>query len=359
MQLISTSGLPTPLTEINQIEADVDMTENTQILFKSRPTGWVDASHFEVVKTPIADPGPGQVLVRNIFMSLDPYMRGRMRDQKSYTAGFELGKVLEAGAIGEVIASNDPSVAVGDLVMGRLGWEMFTAINAAEVSKVDGDVGSLSHYLGVLGMPSMTAWVGLRNIGQPKPGESVYVSAASGAVGQIAGQIAKMQGCRVAGSAGTDAKVAYVRDELGFDTAFNYKTVPSLDGALSAACPDGIDVYFENVGGAMLEAVLLQLNPYARIVACGMISQYNLAEPEGVKNLGTMVGNKVRMQGFIVSDHMDLLAEFRTEMSAWLASGKIKYREDITQGIENAPAAFIGMLKGQNFGKKVIQISDP
>ena len=335
------------------------MIENTQILFKSRPTGWVDASHFEVARGAAAEPGPGEVLVRNIFMSLDPYMRGRMRDQKSYTPGFELGQVLQAGAVGEVVMSNDPSLAVGDLVEGRLGWESYSVAPAAQVNKVDPNVGSLSHYLGVLGMPSMTAWVGLRNIGQPQAGETVYVSAASGAVGQIAGQIAKLRGCHVAGSAGSDAKAAYIMDELGFDAAFNYKTASSLGDALAQACPKGIDVYFENVGGAMLDAVLLKLNPYARVVACGMISQYNLEKPEGVKNLGTIVGNKVRMQGFIVSDHMDLKAEFMAEMSGWLADGTIKYREDITQGIENAPAAFIAVLKGENFGKQVVQIGDP
>ncbi len=334
------------------------MTENTQILFKSRPTGWVDASHFEIAKVPVAEPAAGEVLVRNIFMSLDPYMRGRMRDQKSYTPGFELGQVLQAGAVGEVIASNDTSLNTGDLVEGRLGWESYSVAKAGQVNKVDGNVGSLSHYLGVLGMPSMTAWVGLRNIGQPKAGETVYVSAASGAVGQVAGQIAKMHGCHVAGSAGSFEKAAYIMDELGFDAAFNYKEASSLGDALGQACPDGIDVYFENVGGAMLDAVLLKVNPYARIVACGMISQYNLEQPEGVRNLASMVGNKVRMQGFIVSDHMDLKPEFMTEMSGWLAAGKIKYREDITQGIENAPAAFIGMLKGENFGKQIIQISD-
>jgi NADPH-dependent curcumin reductase CurA len=333
------------------------MAENTRILFKSRPTGWVDASHFEIAKGPVAEPASNEVLIRNIFMSLDPYMRGRMREQKSYTPGFELGQVLQAGAVGEVIVSNDASLAVGDLVEGRLGWETYSVAKATNVNKVDGNVGSLSHYLGVLGMPSMTAWVGLRNIGQPKPGETVYVSAASGAVGQVAGQIAKMQGCHVAGSAGSDAKVAYIRDELGFDTAFNYQTVASLGDALAQACPKGIDVYFENVGGAMLDAVLLKVNPYARIVACGMISQYNLEKPEGVKNLGTIVGNKVKMQGFIVSDHMDLKTEFMAEMSGWLATGKVKYREDITQGIENAPSAFIGMLKGKNFGKKIVRIA--
>jgi len=335
------------------------MTENTRVLFKSRPIGWVDASHFEIVTAPMADPGEGEVLVRNIFMSLDPYMRGRMRDEARYTAGFTLGDVLDGGGVGEIVVSNVDQFLAGDLVTGRLGWENFTVTTADLLNKVDGNVGSLSHYLGVLGMPSMTAWVGMRNIGQAKEGEAVYVSAASGAVGQVAGQIAKLQGCYVAGSAGSDQKVAYIRDELGFDGAFNYKTASSLDDALSAACPKGIDVYFENVGGAMLEAVLLQLNPHARIIACGMISQYNLEKPEGVRNLSTMVGNKVKMQGFIVSDHMDLQAEFMAEMSGWLADGKVKYREDVTQGVENAPAAFIGMLKGENFGKQVVQISEP
>ena len=330
--------------------------ENTQIIFKSRPMGWVDSSHFELVKGSAGQPGPGEVLVRNIYMSLDPYMRGRMRDQKSYTPGFQLGQVLQAGVVGEVVASNDPSLAVGDLVEGRLGWETYSVAKAAQVNKVDGKAASLSHYLGVLGMPSMTAWVGMRNIGQPKAGETLYVSAAAGAVGQVAGQIGKMHGCHVAGSAGSDAKVAYLGEELGFDAAFNYKSAASLGDALAQACPKGIDVYFENVGGAMLDAVLLQLNPYARIIACGMISQYNLEKPEGIRNLATIVGNKVKMQGFIVSDHMDLKAEFMAEMSGWLAAGKIKYREDITQGIENAPSAFIGMLKGENFGKQIVQI---
>ena len=197
------------------------MTENTRILFKSRPLGWVNATHFELVKEPVSEPGPGEVLVRNIFLSLDPYMRGRMRDEKRYTVGFELGKVLDGGGVGEVMRSNNSSFVAGDLVTGRLGWENYTVAGHRLLTKVDSDVGSLSHYLGVLGKPSMTAWVGMRNIGQPDEGETVFVSAASGAVGQIAGQIAKLNGCYVAGSVGSDEKVAYVIDELGFDAAFN------------------------------------------------------------------------------------------------------------------------------------------
>ena len=210
-----------------------------------------------------------------------------------------------------------------------------------------------------MGMPGMTAWIGLLDIGEPKEGETVYVSAASGAVGQVVGQIAKLKGCRVVGSAGDDEKVAYIRDELGFDAAFNYKTVGSLTGALRETCPDGIDVYFENVGGAMLDAVLATINPFGRIVACGMISQYNLENAEGVKNLMVIVGNRVKFQGFIVSDHFNRMPEFIGEMAGWVSSGKIKYRESITQGIENAPKAFIGMLKGENFGKAVVEIAKP
>jgi NADPH-dependent curcumin reductase CurA len=207
-------------------------------------------------------------------------------------------------------------------------------------------------------MPGMTAWVGLLNIGKPKEGETVYISAASGAVGQVVGQIARIKGCRVVGSVGDDAKLGYILDELGFDAGFNYKTVESYGAGLKDTCPDGIDVYFENVGGKMLDAVLARINPFARIVACGMISQYNLEKPEGVHNLINMVGNRVLMQGFIVSDHYDQLPKFQAEMAGWLKDGKLKYRETVTRGIENAPAAFIGMLKGENFGKAVVHIAD-
>ncbi|MDP6568169.1 MAG: NADP-dependent oxidoreductase [Alphaproteobacteria bacterium] len=334
------------------------MTQNTQVIFKARPTGWVDDSHFEIVSNPASTPGDGEALVRNIYMSVDPYMRGRMREQKSYTPGFELGKVLQAGAVGQVVESRAPELAEGDLVQGMLGWENYSVAKAGQLFKVDGKAAALSYYLGILGMPGMTAWVGLRNIGKPRTGETVYVSAASGAVGQVAGQIAKLQGCRVTGSAGADDKVAYLLDELGFDAAFNYKTAASLGGALGEACPNGIDVYFENVGGAMLDAVLARINPLARIVACGMISQYNLERPEGVRNLATIVANRALMQGFIVSDHMDQRDDFLAEMSAWLRGDKIQYRETVAQGIENAPAAFIGMLKGENFGKQVVQLAD-
>lgn len=332
---------------------------NTRIMFKSRPTGWVAPENFEIVTAEAPEPGPDDVLVRNIYMSLDPYMRGRMNAGKSYISGFQLGEVMMAGVVGQVAASNNAAFAEGDYVNGMLGWENYSLVPGGKgLTKVDPSIAPLSYYLGVLGMPGMTAYVGLLDIGEPKEGDTVYISAASGAVGQIVGQIAKIKGCRVVGSAGSDDKVAYIRDELGFDAAFNYRTVESLDAGLRETCPDGIDVYFENVGGEMLDAVLNRINPFARIVACGMISQYNKEKPDGVHNLMSLVRCKAKIHGFIVSDHWDRLPAFLKDMGGWLKDGRVKYREDIAQGLENAPAAFIGMLKGENFGKQVVQITD-
>lgn len=332
--------------------------DNTQVLFKARPTGWVDRSHFDIVTRPAGEPGDGEVLVKNLYLSVDPYMRGRMRDTRSYVPGFELGKVLMGGAVGVVAKSKADGLKEGDHVTGMLGWEQYSVAPAKSLMKVDPKAGPLSYYLGIMGMPGMTAWIGLLDIGKPKSGETVYVSAASGAVGQIVGQIAKMKGCYVAGSAGDDAKVAYIRDELGFDAAFNYKKASSLGRALHEACPKGIDVYFENVGGAMLDAVLGCINPFSRIVVCGMISQYNKEKPEGVHNLMSLIANKALMQGFIVSDHYAKLPQFLAEMGGWVKAGKMHYRETVTEGIEHAPDAFIGMLKGENFGKAVVHIAD-
>lgn len=331
---------------------------NTQVLFKARPTGWVDESHFEIVTGEAGAPEDGEVLVKNLYMSVDPYMRGRMREGRSYAAGFELGKVMQAGVVGQVIESRNPDVPEGTYVNGMLNWEEYTVAKGSHLRKVDPDLAPLSYYLGILGMPGMTAWYGLLHIGKPKKGETVYVSAASGAVGQVVGQIAKVKGARVVGSVGDDAKLAYILDEIGFDAGFNYKTVESYGAGLRETCPDGIDVYFENVGGKMLDAVLARVNPFARIVACGMISQYNLEKPEGVHNLVNIVGNRVLMQGFIVSDHFDMMPQFEKEMAGWLKDGKLKYRETFTRGIENAPQAFIGMLKGENMGKAVVQIAE-
>lgn len=332
---------------------------NIQVLFKSRPEGWVDARHFEIAESESRVPKDGEVLVRNLYLSVDPYMRGRMRAEKSYTAGFELGKPLQGGGVGEVIESRSQTLPVGSYVSGMVGWENYTTAPAEAFMRVDPELAPLSAYLGALGMPSMTAWYGMKEIGNAKAGETVVISAASGAVGQIAGQMAKMIGCRVVGTVGSEEKLRYIVDELGFDAGINYKTADSLGAALDAACPKGIDVYFENVGGAMLEAVLASVNPFARIIACGMISQYNLEKPEGIHNLMSIIANRVLMQGFIISDHFARMPEFHAEMGGWLRQGKIQYREDVTQGIENAPTAFIGMLKGDNFGKAIVAIAKP
>lgn len=332
---------------------------NIQILFKSRPEGWVDHSHFEIVENEAGEPGDGEVLIRNLYLSVDPYMRGRMRESKSYIAGFTLGKPLQGGGVGEVVKSNSTDIPVGTYVSGMVGWEEYSVAPSEGLLTVDPATAPLSSYIGALGMPSMTAWVGMKSIGKPKNGETVVVSAAAGAVGQIAGQLAKLNGCRVVGIVGSDTKLEYVVGDLGFDAGINYKATDSIRDALANACPKGIDVYFENVGGEMLDAVLANVNPFARIVACGMISQYNLQEPDGIHNLMSIVGNRVLMQGFIVTDHMDRLAEFHAEMGALLRAGTVRYKEDITEGITNAPSAFIGMLKGQNFGKAVVEIAKP
>lgn len=333
---------------------------NTQVIFKSRPEGWVTEDNFEIRQGTVPEPGDGDVLVRNIVMSVDPYMRGRMMDRKSYVPGFQIGEPLAGGAVGQVVASNNPRFSEGDFVVSmNLGWENYTCVaDGAMLMPVDPALGPLSYYLGVLGMPGMTAYVGLLDIGQPKQGETVLVSAAAGAVGQIVGQLARMKGCRAVGSAGRDDKVAYLTDELGFDAGFNYKSHDDPRTALDEFCPDGIDVYFDNVGGAMLDAVLTRINPRARLIECGMISQYNLVEPEGIHNLIALVGQRARMEGFIVSDHFDRMPAFLAEMSGWLEDGTVKYREDVMQGVESAPAAFIRMLKGENFGKQVVQITD-
>jgi NADPH-dependent curcumin reductase CurA len=331
--------------------------QNTRVIFKSQPQGWVKESDMAVERGPVPESAEGQVLVRNLFMSLDPYMRGRMTGRKSYIQGFQLGEALQAGVVGRIAKSRNPKFAEGDHVFGMLGWEEWSLSDGKGLRKVDPSVGPLSWHLGVLGMPGMTAWVGLNLIGEPKAGETIYVSAASGAVGQLVGQLAKLKALHVAGSAGDDAKVAYLK-EIGYDAAFNYKSAGPLREALQAACPKGIDIYFENVGGEMLDAVLGHINVRARIVACGMISQYNATEPYGVKNLMQLVVNRAKIQGFIVSDHADRFKEFAAEVTALLKSGRLKYREHVTRGIENAPKAFIGMLKGENFGKAVVQIAD-
>ncbi|WP_416896456.1 MAG: NADP-dependent oxidoreductase [Minwuia sp.] len=336
------------------------MTNTTrQVIFAKRPRGWVSDDCFEIRDVAIPELADGDVLVRNIYMSVDPYMRGRMNDAKSYAAGFELGKVMQCGAIGEVVKSRNDKIPEGTVVTGMLNWETYTLVKGGDgLMPVDPKAAPLPYYISVLGMPGFTAWYGLLKIGEPKAGETVYVSAASGAVGQVVGQIAKIRGATVIGSAGSDDKCAYVTEKCGYDACFNYKTVDSYAKALHEHCPKGIDVYFENVGGKMLDAVLTVLNQHSRIALCGLISQYNLTEPEGIKYVQSLLINKVRLQGFIISDHYDLFPEFVNDVAGWLKSGQMTYRLSVAEGIDNAPGAFIGMLKGENFGKQVVKLGD-
>ena len=330
---------------------------NREIILDSRPEGWVSEANFVLRESAGPELEANDVIVEAHYLSVDPYMRGRMRDAKSYVPPFPLGEPVVGGGVGRVVASRNAAYREGDIVQGMLAWaDRSRIVEGRGLMKLEPDAAPLSHYLGVLGMPGMTAWVGMGDIGEPKHGETVVISAASGAVGQIAGQLAKRAGARVVATAGRDDKVAFVKHELGFDAAFNYRDAGPLHAALATHCPDGIDVYFENVGGEMLDAVLQLCNFHARIVACGMVSQYNLEEPEGIKYLFNVVRNRIRLQGFIVSDHFDRLPEFRREMSDWLAAGEIIYREDVMEGLENTPKAFIRMLKGENFGKQVVKL---
>ncbi|PWB40651.1 MAG: NADP-dependent oxidoreductase [Rhodocyclales bacterium] len=327
---------------------------NRQILLASRPTGWVEESNFKLVETPVPAIADGQVLVRNHFLSLDPYMRGRMNDTKSYAAPVKLGDVMIGGTAGEVVASKHPKFAVGDKVVGMLGWQLYGVSDGTQLMKVDDRHIPLSAYLGTVGMPGVTAWYGLMDICQPKPGETVVVTAASGAVGSVVGQLAKMKGCRAIGIAGGAEKCRYVVDELGFDACVDYKA-GNLWKDIKAATPDGIDCLFENVGGEIFDTLLGRMNAFSRIALCGLIAQYN-SEPWPMKNIGSVLINRIRMQGFIVSEHMERWPTALAELGQGVATGKIKYRETVAQGLENAPQAFMGLLKGANLGKQLVKL---
>lgn len=331
------------------------MTEtNKQILLASRPTGWVEEANFKLVEAPVPQIADGQVLVRNHWLSLDPYMRGRMNDAKSYAAPVNLGDVMVGGTAGEVVASKNPKFAVGEKVVGYLGWQLFGVSDGAMLMKVDDRHIPLSAYLGSVGMPGVTAWYGLMDICQPKAGETVVVTAASGAVGSVVGQLAKMKGCRAVGIAGGAEKCRYVVDELGFDACVDYKA-GNLWKDIKAATPQGIDCLFENVGGEIFDTLLGRMNAFSRIALCGLISQYN-SEPHAMKNIGSVLVNRIKMQGFIVSEHMERWPVALQELGQGVATGKIKYRETVAQGLENAPKAFIGLLKGANLGKQLVKL---
>ncbi|QFZ16536.1 NADP-dependent oxidoreductase [Saccharothrix syringae] len=327
-----------------------------EIHLASRPTGYPTEANFELVEAPVPTPGDGQLLVRNLVMSVDPYMRGRMNDAESYIAPFRVGEVLEGGAVGEVVASNAAGFAVGDVVLHFAGWREYAAVDAAGAVPVDPGVAPVNAYLGVLGMPGMTAYAGLLDVAGFREGDVVFVSGAAGAVGQVAGQVARLRGAkRVVGSAGSAEKVAYLVDELGFDAAFNYKDGPVAD-QLAAAAPDGIDVYFDNVGGDHLDAALRSFNAHGRAALCGSISNYNTPDPVGPRHLGLAVGKRLTLRGFLIGDHEHVRGEFTREVGGWVADGSLRYRETVTEGIEHAPEAFIGMLRGDNIGKALVTL---
>jgi NADPH-dependent curcumin reductase CurA len=335
-------------------------TTYRRVVLARRPPGEPAPSDFRIEDAPVPEPGPGQFLTRVIYLSLDPYMRGRMRDAKSYAPPVALGEVMTAGAVGLVVKSNHAHFQVGDIVEDAMGWQEYAVGPGRTARKIDAAHGPISYSNGVLGMPGMTAYFGLFEVGQPKPGETVVVSAASGAVGQIVGQLAKIAGCRAVGIAGGSRKCAYVKDELGLDACIDYKAESDLAAAVKAACPNGVDVYFDNVGGAVSDAVLANLNFHARVSLCGSISQYNTTEP-GPRWMGTFVGKRVTARGFIVWDFNTRYGPALKQMGEWVRSGHIKYKEDIVDGgIEKVPAAFIGLLKGENFGKLQVKLGpDP
>jgi NADPH-dependent curcumin reductase len=332
------------------------MTLNKQVLLAARPDGMVKESDFRIAETQAPVPGESQVLLKNLYLSLDPYMRAAMNEKRAYGKPLHLGDVMLGETIAEVIESRSAKIKIGQTVAAYSGWQQYAISDGKDLRPVDPKLLPASAYLGVAGMPGVTAWYGLLKIGEPKAGETVVVSAASGAVGSVVGQIAKIHGCRVVGTAGGKQKCDYVTGELGFDACVDHRSSNWYE-QLAQATPKGIDVYFENVGGPILDAVLARCNPRARIPLCGMIADYNASERYGVRNIVSVVGNRIRIQGFIISDHVSIWPEALSQLAQWIREGKIKYRESVTQGLENAPRAFIGLFKGENFGKQIVKIS--
>jgi NADPH-dependent curcumin reductase CurA len=328
-----------------------------EVQLAARPSGEPRRDDFRVVEVEVGEPGEGELLVHNHWMSVDPYMRGRMNDVESYVPPFALDAPLEGGAVGEVISAGDDGPAPGTWVFHNLGWREFALVPAQHAQPVDVELAPASAYLGVLGMPGLTAYVGLFDIAGLRDGDVVFVSAAAGAVGSVAGQLAKLKGSRVIGSAGSAEKVAFLRDELGFDAAFNYRDGP-VHALLREAAPDGIDVYFDNVGGDHLEAAIASLHRYGRVAMCGAISVYNAREPAtGPRNIAMVVPKRLTLRGFIIIDHMQRTGEFIKDVGGWLREGKIRYRETVVTGLEQAPDALIGLLRGENLGKMVVRIA--
>jgi len=337
-------------------------SKNHVIVLASRPVGEPKPDNFRLVERDIEHPGPGEILLKTLWLSLDPYMRGRMSDAKSYAEPVEVGQVMSGGTVSKVIASNNKAFSVGDIVAGSTGWQEYARSNGSGLRKVDPTLAPISTALGILGMPGMTAYTGLLNIGQPKPGETLVVAAASGAVGAVVGQIAKLKGCRVVGIAGGPDKVRYLTEELGFDVGLDHRAA-DFPAQLRAAVPNGIDIYFENVGGHVWDAVFPLLNKFARIPVCGLIAHYNDSGPrQGIDRLPilmrSILSNRLTLRGYIVGDFAAQTDDFLRDVSGWLKEGKLKYREDIVHGLEKAPEALIGLLKGRNFGKLLVKVAD-
>jgi len=331
-------------------------TMNRQVLLANRPQGTVTEDNFRIVDVAMGEPGTGEVLVRNEWLSLDPYMRGRMNDVKSYVPSVGIGEVMVGQTVGEVVSSRDSRFAPGDRVLTSSGWQTHAVAKASDLHKVDIRRAPASCYLGVLGMPGITAWFGLFEIGAPKPGETVVVSAASGAVGSVVGQLAKIHGCRAVGIAGGKAKCDYVVQELGFDACVDYKA-GALHGDLRAACPNGVDVNFENVGGVVLDTMLSLMNRASRVIICGLIAEYNATTPYAYTRLRSVLVNRIRMQGMIVFDWKDRYGEALQGLAERFAAGKLKYRESVIVGIDNAPKGLMGLLRGENFGKQLVRLA--
>jgi NADPH-dependent curcumin reductase CurA len=328
-----------------------------EIRLRERPVGLPTAETFEMAEAPVAEIKEGQFLVRNIWMSVDPYMRGRMMDRRSYVAPFEVGQPLAGGCVGQVVESKHERYRAGDYVLGMNGWREYWITSGAGVGKIDPKLAPIQAHLGVLGMPGLTAYAGLLKVGALKEGESVFVSGAAGAVGSVVCQIAKAKGCRVVGSTGSAEKAAWLQSEAGVDEAINYRDAGDLTKAVAKALPEGIDVYFENVGGPHFDAALANMKDFGRIVVCGMISQYNATSAEpGPSNLGLVIPRRLRIQGFIVTDHADLRDQFLADMGGWIGEGKLKWRETVVEGLDKAPEAFLGLFRGDNLGKMLVKI---
>ena len=336
---------------------------NTRILLASRPNGEPTAANFAVDEAPVPTPGEGQVLLKVLYLSLDPYMRGRMSSAKSYADPVPVGGVMVGGAVARVEQSNHPTFAAGDIVLSNSGWQSYAISDGSDIRRLNPALAPVTTALGVLGMPGFTAWAGLLEIGKPKAGETLVVAAASGPVGGTVGQIARIKGARAVGIAGGAEKCAFVRDELGFDAVVDHRS-PTFAEDLAAACPDGIDIYFENVGGAVWEAVWPLLNPFARVPVCGLIAQYNakagdFTGPDRLPGLmREVLSRSLTLRGFIMTEFLASQPRFLEEASGWIAEGRLRYREDIVEGLENAPSALIGMLQGRNFGKLIVKVAD-